>query len=582
MFLIFLAALLLGAYLAPAVALMPRAVFDSRLAFALPAVSILLVTLTARLLKNVDLFLPPITLGITLLVSLVAAVRLASVWGSAPRHWPPLHVGLYLFALFAVLPIAVIQAHNGFSTNDEIYSWNLWALEHFFGEPVDPTYTRAPYPQSFSYLIAWCYQLLGSINLQLPVKAAFAFLSASAVVAIAMTGPDQPPRAVIARLLLITFALYVADVYEVLGTGLAETLMVPVLVVSVALYLAWSLRGGTVLLGLCTAIGLLAALSKQPALLWLMVALPILVLAEYYRQRRPLVQLWPLAVCWLGGGLWLLTEGWGFQDNSGVINASREGRDLLEQLVHAGNEQLIKKPAFALLLLGSAVTTHLARRGRGLFWLLLIPSLLAWLLWGAYNTRLGTHVILLATVLIAFSNFGFAASARTTSAAPLGRHLQLTLGILCLAAAIYSALEFPKQLDKRTGPFSYYDAPQNIIRKFFGDAADPVLAIFRTERVLWVPSAYVYGILFKHNPLARSDNRSEDASRVRHDLLASSATLAVDDGHLAIHGNNTKALRALIASASCGGAFQLITVSPEAYEYVLYEVDLNRLEACMP
>ena len=186
MFLIFLAALLLGAYLAPAVALMPRAVFDSRLAFALPAVSILLVTLTARLLKNVDLFLPPITLGITLLVSLVAAVRLASVWGSAPRHWPPLHVGLYLFALFAVLPIAVIQAHNGFSTNDEIYSWNLWALEHFFGEPVDPTYTRAPYPQSFSYLIAGCDQLLGSINLQLPVKAAFAFLSASAVVAIAM------------------------------------------------------------------------------------------------------------------------------------------------------------------------------------------------------------------------------------------------------------------------------------------------------------------------------------------------------------------------------------------------------------
>ena len=62
---------------------------------------------------------------------------------------------------------------SSFEDHDEIYSWNMWGVQHALGEQHDLFYTVAPYPQTFSYLIAWSYQLLGSIDLQTPGQVRF-------------------------------------------------------------------------------------------------------------------------------------------------------------------------------------------------------------------------------------------------------------------------------------------------------------------------------------------------------------------------------------------------------------------------
>ena len=586
MFFAYLAGLLAGVYLAPGIAMFPRAVFDSRLAFAIPAIGVLAATLAARLLKGLGLFVPEVVIGLVVIVVLIAAVRLRAARGSLLAHWPRTHQLIYLFSLFAVLPIAVKQGHHGFSTNDEIYSWNLWAIQHFSGEPIDFSYTDAPYPQTFSYLIALGYQLLGSIDLQLPVKASFGLLAAAAIAAIGVSGSGTSNSYAAARLFLLIYVLYAMDVYEVLSTGLAETLMVPVLTVSIALYFNYRDRGDPQTLALCAGTALLAALSKQPALIWLMIALPVLMIHEQSLQRRPQRQLWPLALCWLGGLVWLLTEGWGFENNVGVVSASQEGRAFWEQLAYASDKHLLGKPAFLFLLIVAAIAVHAGRYGRGVFWLLLMPSLFAWLIWGAYNTRLGTHVMLTSALLVSVSGFKVlsARAALPSFGTPTDRQLLALVGVLCVVSAIYSSLEVPKLIKQKVGPFSYYDAPANVIWKFFGDHSGPVIArVFRKDAVVWAPSAYVYGIFFKHNPVARSSYAPGfNASQLREDLINSDSTIAVDAGELARVDVGSRVLRELLANESCGSAFSMLTASDIKYRYVVYEIDRSHLVRCQP
>lgn len=182
MYLVYVTGLMLGLYLAPGLALVPRAAFDSRLAYAVPVVSVLIVTTLARILKPLGLFTETIVFSATLMFAAIAAWRLYRLRSGTAAHWPVAHRLVYLFSICVVLPAAARLGTSGFGDDDEIYSWNMWGVQHALGEKHDLFYTLAPYPQTFSYLIAWSYQLLGSIDLQLPVKCGLAMLSASCLV----------------------------------------------------------------------------------------------------------------------------------------------------------------------------------------------------------------------------------------------------------------------------------------------------------------------------------------------------------------------------------------------------------------
>ena len=59
MFLVYVTSLIIGVYLVPGLALVPRAAFDSRLAYAVPILSVLVVTLLARALEVLGVFSEP-------------------------------------------------------------------------------------------------------------------------------------------------------------------------------------------------------------------------------------------------------------------------------------------------------------------------------------------------------------------------------------------------------------------------------------------------------------------------------------------------------------------------------------------
>ena len=149
MYLIYVTGLILGVYLAPGLALAPRAAFDSRLAYAIPILSVLVVTTLARMLKPFGLFTETTVFSATLTFAVLAVWRLHRLRPTESVHWPAVHRLVYLFSICVVLTAAARLGTSSFEFHDEIYSWNMWGVQHALGEPHDLFYTVYPYPQIF-------------------------------------------------------------------------------------------------------------------------------------------------------------------------------------------------------------------------------------------------------------------------------------------------------------------------------------------------------------------------------------------------------------------------------------------------
>jgi len=187
---------------------------------------------------------------------------------------------------------------------------------------------------------------------------------------------------------------------------------------------------------------------------------------------------------------------------------------------------------------------------------------------------------MLAALLIAACRFGgLLGSLRSTRPNSI-RGFALTVAALCVVSLLYAVFDARRELETRDPAFSLYDSPSNVIRKFFGPAAPPVLQeVFRNkEEVVWAGTNYVYGIFFSHNPLVRPTGTSLTSPELKHELLNGDATIAIDDGDLARFSPSATALRELVAS--CPGAFNLLAESPVAYHYRLYRIDRSELEEC--
>ena len=577
MFPVYVTSLIVGVYLVPGLALVPRAAFDSRLAYAVPIVSVLVVTLLARVLKIAGVFSEPVVLLATLAFAATAVYRVYRIKSEVEVHWPPTHRLVYLFSVCAGLFAAVRLGLSSFEVDDEIYSWNMWGIQHAFGEPHDLFYTRAPYPQTFSYLIAWSYQLLQSIDLQSPVKCGFAVLSASMVAAVGTCSARGGSKSVLWFIGLTIFAFATTDLYKNVTEGLAETLMVPALCVSVALYLLWSRDSEhSIRLWLASACAIVAGLSKQPALLWLMVMFPILVLIDVLRYRRTLFTLIPVAVAMLVGAFWLVTDGAGFLDNPGVVRHSQQGRDWVEQLLYAVNKHLVGRPGIAALLLLCAYTVLRGRIGRTIFFGLMIPWLLLWLFFGAYQTRLGAHVVALSALLIAANEY-WPGTGR--GPAEVGGRVSMRV-----RRFVYAVMGVWDRLDKRGPEFSLYDGGKNTIYKYFGADADFVYReIYRSPSVLWIPSNYIYGIFYGYNPIIRPDHRAVklDIERIRVDIIRNRPDYLFDAGDYVDYGPGSALLRELVAK--CEDWFHTVAAPPNKYGYTVYRLDndaVDRNEGC--
>ena len=567
---VYLGVLLLGLLVLPAVAVWPRLAFDARLAFAIPTFSVLVVTTLVRLLQVFGAFNRTTVVTIVLGLAVVAVIRLWRGRSRFEAHWPQPSLLVYVFSIALLVPTALDQGLTSFLRSDEIYSWNMWAVNHVLGEPPDLFYTQAPYPQNLPLFIATAYNLLGSIELQMPIKCSFALLWASMFAAIGMSVPASSRVNVPGMMLFgsLAFILLSKDLIgRGLSSGFSETLMVPSLVVSVALYLKHaqvSCKRETLWLSSALAIG--AALAKQPALLWAMVSLPLAAGWQAYRQglsRGSLRDILPLGLSILCGALWLVTEGADFEDNRAVIRVSLGDRSVADQLLQAAGSHLIENPLLGVMV-ATLIVAVAFRKSKGVLPVataFFLPSMILWFLFGSYGPRNGYHLIGVASLLIVAS--------QAWERLPRRVHLR-SVGIpLILMASIHVSSMVQFRLDRKEEGFDVYRGGRNTIQAYFGADADRVYRdIYDQDKTLWIPSQYIYGIFYGHARVVRPDNDLPIAE-IKRGIVTLKPDYLFDPGSLRF-GRSVVALRELVGD--CPAWFEVIARPPNRMNFTVYKL----------
>jgi hypothetical protein len=518
-----------------------------------------------------------VVMGVAIALLLIAAVRLALMFKQRNVlvfDWPDTHRLLLLFSFILGLYWAAKLGSTSFDTDDEIYSWNMWALQHYYNDEVTVLTAGAPYPQLFSILISYCYKLLGSIELQLPVKAMFAIFPVALWGAIAVA-PKEASVANAIRSFVIMLLLFVA-IGNNFGVGLADPLMASSLVVAIFLFMQYTTNTGhrelLVLSVVCAAVALY---SKQPGLIWALFSLPAIALIATWERRLPFVVLIGAGVLLALGLIWVLGVGSGFHNNQGVIAASQEGRSFFEQLFFAVKKHGTEQPLVPLLLATGIFSVMRVRRHRDILFFFLLPALFAWLLYGAYNLRLGIHVIALSALLLSASSYCLPAILGGGDMPKvekiINRYALIFVIIVPLLVAVAAMNQITKNLKIYGDQFSPYIAGKNSIAKFFGKDAEFVFKEMydRPDILMWIPSSYIYGIFYKHTPMIRARNNL-DAAALLEDIKRHRPNYLIDAGPWVDPGHVTKVL-AVLAEHQCPYLFERVVQTG----YVVYRLRNN-------
>lgn len=578
MFIAYCLELLLLVYLAPALALYPKLILSSRTVVAIPFISIGIIAVAQGVLAATGSYSHLIVTVFSVALFLIAIARLALMLkrrNALVFYWPETHRLLLLFSLLLGIYWASQLGSTSFDTDDEIYSWNMWAIQHYQNEAIDYYYTGAPYPQLFAILISFCYKLLGTVELQLPVKATFALFPIALWGAIAVA----PKEASIANAIrsFITMGLLFAALGNLFGVGLADPLMAASLVVAIFLFMQYAAnperRELLVFSVVCAAV---AFYAKQPGLIWALFSLPVIALIAVWKRQLPPLTLVGAGILLALGLIWVFGAGSGFHNNQGVVAASQEGRSTFEQLFFAIKKHCTEQPLVPLFLAAGMFSVLRARRHRDILVLFFLPALFAWLLYGAYNLRLGIHVVALSALLLAVNNYPLPAFLGGRDMPRVERFVSRYALIFAIVIPLLIGVATVYQIDKNLkiygDQFSLYIAGRNTIAKFFHRDAEFVFKEIydRPDLLLWVPSNYIYGIFYAHTPMMRPDFQKKpqyDVAMLLEEIKVRHPNYLFDAGPWLAFGPGSAVLRKL-AEQQCPYLFERVAT----HGYVVYRL----------
>lgn len=590
MFIIYSLVLLIFVYTAPGLALFPKLVLSSRTIVATPFVSIGVISTTQVLLAWGGLYTRSIVLGISLAFFVVAVVRLSRLKLSPTLiYWPSTHRFLLLLTLLLSIYWASNLGTTGFDDNDEIYSWNLWAIMHYLGVKTDFYYfTKAPYPQLFPILISYCYKLLGTIELQLPVKTLFALFPLAAWSAIAVAPKEATYTNAIRSIILLLFITIAIS--EKFTTGYADPLMASSLVVGIYLYIQYvaqpDRRELLILSVICASVALF---TKQAALIWALGSFPLIVLIATVRKKLSTEVLIAVGVLLTLGLIWVFGPGSDFQNNPGVITRSKEDRGYFEQLIFAGGHHFKAQILIPIILIACTLSAIKARKNLDIVFLFLYPALFAWLVFGSYTLRLGIHVVALSALLLAASNYSLPMflGGDTLSAGEkfVRDHAILVLAIALLFTSVASTLRSNSNIEKIGENFSHYNSGINNISKYFGKDARFVFDKLydKKDLLVWVPSLYIYGIFYNHTPILfpfKVDGEYNQKTLI-NEIEKYHPDYLFESGPRASWGPYSKQLK-ILAEQNCPQLFEKVAKPPNKFGYTVYRLKRNdaRLIEC--
>lgn len=585
MYYIYVIELLTLIYLLPAVSLFPKLILSSRTAITIPFVSILIIVLLKETLSFFNLFSQNIVLIFHSLFFLIASYRLYQI--KKDYDWPKVHILVYLISFSVSVFYAARLGISSFGTDDEIYSWNMWAVQHFLGENVDYYYTTSAYPQFFSILIAYCYKILGTVELQLPVRSLLAFFPFSLLVTIGIASNKTEIKSIALFffwMLVIVFGIGIGKYFD---DGLADPMMSAALIVSVFMFIQYiNNHDKTIYLFLSSICAIVAAYSKQPALIWAILALPLITSISVIRRTIPLISLLPVGIVMLVSIYWVLGPGFDFQNNQGVINASQHDRDILEQVLYSFNMYLIKQPMLFILFILSTISVFRSKKYIDIYLLLLLPSTLAWFIFGAYSgVRLGIHVIALLTVLYASTGYYLPFSILNDKFTSIGQYINKNaysvIGFFLILAILSSSIHVYKKFKKNGDSFDIYNGSKVTISKYFGKDSEYIFnEIYGNKEIkIWIPSNYIYGIFYGHNSIIRPDKDQYSLKELLADIKNKKPDYLFYSGDRVAFGQGSKRLHELVNN-HCSDIFQKVAGPENKFGYIVYKLKKESLHKC--
>jgi hypothetical protein len=484
----------------------------------------------------------------------------------------------YGLAMGFFLIAAVRLASTSFAHGDEIYSWNMWAVQHYMRQPADYWYTGAAYPQLLPYWIASIYGALGSTVVHAVPRFFVAISTLVFFLAIMGAGSIRSWRkaGVVAFIAICVWGPLLMR--DELPTAMADPMMSAFFLASVALVIRYEREPGKlVLLWLAAACAVMSAFTKQPALLWGCLALPLVVAAGCFFRGWPKRGLAIALVAALVCIAWPLLIAPHFANNPGVIQRSTEGRSYLDQLGYAGMKYLVQKPGLLILFAASAIFAWRHWLLRLLWITALLPMLVAWFLFGAYNLRLGMHVVGLAALLLVAA-IAPARPGALPSVAPARRKAAAIAG-LATFAIFATAVAGALMLAASKGT-DLADGNRTTFRTQFGPGSEAIFdRLAQSNARVWTTTNYSYGALFGRMTVGRPAYRANpyDISAVVDELESFGAQYAIYAGTRP-YGAASELLKQL--AAKCPKSLPPALIGDrEGGGFILYKVDLASLAA---
>ena len=574
-------------FLTPALALRPQMLGNPWTAITVPFCSVLILTLIIMPIVELQLLGHIAVTACLYAIGLVGLIRTALYirhqWRIS-RDWHLDTVVALLLAFGFTIIIGGKLTLFGFDNNDEIYSWNKWAVDFYLNREISFQFTKWPYPLLFPRLLNLEYILNGSLEAQTAVKTALVVFPFCAMSAIALGSAPQSRVRVIIVVLLLALILFATNAKSIFDDGMSDTMAASAIVVS-SIMLFERRRLGISDTGryfLTAVISCVAVLSKQPSLVWGMFTLPLLAIFPSLMGARKSRELLLLLIPAVVAGTWWLTEGSGFHQNEGPVARSMEDRDFIQQVLNSARLLLTEYIAFSVLIAWMLFSVVRNGRGSSLFVLFVLPSLAFWLLFANYDLRAGLPALLVTGLIISLNDFGLKAESHSASLERKAHSYKIPVAvcvILILLSSIQVILDFRK-VRKQYDGYQYGNIAMNNFFRIFGPDAAAIHQHIRTNNdvVLWTPSNYVYGLFYGYTEV-HFPKYSEgwDMKALVNELRDSNATHATTSGRLA-YGPGGEVLERLV-SGPCKKAFHKLNSTENRYNVSIYSIDRKVLES---
>ncbi|HEY3698492.1 MAG TPA: hypothetical protein VGK97_04115 [Spongiibacteraceae bacterium] len=508
-------------------------------------------------------------------VVIFSALSISSIFGNSisGKIWPQIFCGLAFTIGWIV--VAIRLGSSSFAIDDEIYSWNMWAIQHALGNAADFSYTQAPYPQLLPYWMGSLYRAIDNLRSQgfvrLFLSTAFLIYFGTLIAVIRRA----PTRLQWLGLIVVLLGFKKLGIENLFSIGLADPLMAATLLCSVSCLLRFDenpARLDWLITSILTAIA--GAFIKQPALLWGIISLPLLTIFFVLKKKWP-----PLTIALVLAGaitcaIWPLTEGSGFYHNTGVVQRSIADRTLLSQFTLSVQKFLLNRPLLFLLTIASFALAWRATITIALWFTLIFPSMLLWFVYGSYDLRLGLHIIGLMLLILLY---GMGKSTKTkpnteTSTLSLKAYCLQTALIICLAA---TAISFGIKMKVHTFA-NFSDGVKMTIEEHYGKDAPWVIdELLKKNLGIFATSNYIYGVFYGQAPVSRPNYAVPyDSTQLIKELSSDHIEYAAETDKFGF-GPASKILKDLILR--CPQVFSVAAASIPHYGFTIYKIDKNRL-----